>query len=227
MAGTRDHDELGIRDRVLELVCHGERRARVQLPQISRVGTAMCDSRSRWSASAITDSAVVMLSGRTSLAIASMSDTTSGGGSAGTALEASGRTSGPARQASAGGPRPAPGPPPRAATLSPRRACRRGAGSRRARAGGDRAPARRCRPRTARRHAPAPDRALRPTPRGSRRSPPGRNPRAHPRSDPPPGSSQATTVNSSARAASCGCHMRASTAAPCRNTSSGPSPTRS
>jgi Ca2+-binding RTX toxin-like protein len=44
---------------------------------------------------------------------------------------------------------------------------------------------------------------------------------------PAPGSSQATSVNSSARAASCGRHTRLSSRAPCTKTSGGPSPTRS
>ena len=50
--------------------------------------------------------------------------------------------------------------------------------------------------------------------------------RARRPSRPAPGSSQATTVNSSRRAASCGCHMRPSPAAPWTNTSGGPSPAR-
>jgi hypothetical protein len=58
--------------------------------------------------------------------------------------------------------------------------------------------------------------------RGSSRNRQGRNPRADPRSGPPPGSSQATTLNPSASEASCGCHTRPSSAAPCTNTSAAP-----
>jgi hypothetical protein len=64
-------------------------------------------------------------------------------------------------------------------------------------------------------------RAPRSARRGSSRSPLGRSRQAHPRSGP----SQATTVNSSVKAANCGCYTRSSSAAPCTNSSGGPSPT--
>ena len=58
VAGAWDHDERRVRNRVLELARDAERRAPSSSPQISRVGAWMRGSRSRWSVSAIADSAV-------------------------------------------------------------------------------------------------------------------------------------------------------------------------
>ena len=57
VAAAWDHDQLGVRNRLLELAGDPERRTRIELaPQINSVGTAMRGIRSRWSASAITNS---------------------------------------------------------------------------------------------------------------------------------------------------------------------------
>ena len=82
MTGTGDHDELRVGDRLLELACDAERRTRGRArPQISSVGTATWDSRSRWSASPIANSCVLRLSERTAAATSSSSATNSAGGS--------------------------------------------------------------------------------------------------------------------------------------------------
>jgi len=81
VTGVGNNDELRVRDGLLELACDAERGARVELAQISSVGTAILGSRSRWSASAITNSWALRVSGRPSAAISSSRGTNSVGGS--------------------------------------------------------------------------------------------------------------------------------------------------
>ena len=124
VTGTGDHDELRVRDRLLELACDAERRTRGRArPRISSVGTATRDSRSRWSASPIANSCVLRRSERTAAAISSSSATNSAGGSPadhpGSAR--AGSNSSAAQPAPETRPRPGRAPPPRAAIPSSRR----------------------------------------------------------------------------------------------------------
>jgi hypothetical protein len=80
VTGVWDHDEVRIRDRLFELACDAERRARVPLAPDQQCRHGDARKQVALVGLAITDSAVLMLSWRTSAAIAARSGKNSAGG---------------------------------------------------------------------------------------------------------------------------------------------------